>query len=193
MSTPELIEQVIGSGLFSFDDEPYFSWQGCEHCADGLGATVYDLQGYAVWKTGNSTNSESAVTALTGCITARRKTNMRTKITFYGEITGKIWMPAVECTKAFCLELTRIPRNSKTRTYPGIAPRSVKITCLGDALLHLTNDGDFQSCAITWARLEVSHYFGDETAGARTVKIRTRMWELHGKGHDADCFVNVRS
>jgi hypothetical protein len=46
VSTPELIEQVIGSGLFSFDDEPHFSWQGCEHCANGMGATVYDLQGY---------------------------------------------------------------------------------------------------------------------------------------------------
>jgi hypothetical protein len=45
LGTPELIEQVIGSGLFSFDDEPHFSWRGCEHCADGLGATVYDLQG----------------------------------------------------------------------------------------------------------------------------------------------------
>ena len=45
-STPELIEQVIGSGLFSFDDEFYFSWQGCDHCADGLGAEVYDLRGY---------------------------------------------------------------------------------------------------------------------------------------------------
>jgi hypothetical protein len=46
VSTPELIEQVIGSGLFSFDDEPYFTWQDCEHCADGLGAEVYDLRGY---------------------------------------------------------------------------------------------------------------------------------------------------
>ena len=45
LSAPELIEQVIGSGLFSIEDEPHFSWQGCEHCADGLGATVYDLQG----------------------------------------------------------------------------------------------------------------------------------------------------
>jgi hypothetical protein len=44
-SAPALIEQVISSGLFSFDDEPHFSWQGCEHCADGLGATVCDLQG----------------------------------------------------------------------------------------------------------------------------------------------------
>ena len=46
LSTPELIEQVIGSGLFSFDDESYFTWDGCEHCADGLGAEVYDLRGY---------------------------------------------------------------------------------------------------------------------------------------------------
>lgn len=45
-STPQLIEQVIGSGLFSFDDESHFSWQGCEHCANGLGANVYDLQGF---------------------------------------------------------------------------------------------------------------------------------------------------
>ena len=46
VSTQELIEQVIGSGLFSFDDESHFSWEGCERCANGLGATVYDLQGY---------------------------------------------------------------------------------------------------------------------------------------------------
>jgi len=147
----------------------------------------------AVWKTGNRSTSKSAGTALTGCITERRKTDMRTKITFYGEIAGNIWMPAVECTKAFHLELTRIPRTSTTRTYPGIAPRSMEITCLRDALLHLTNDGDFQSCAITWARLEVSHYFGDETDGTRTVKIRTRVWELRGQGQDADCFAEVRS
>jgi hypothetical protein len=46
LSTPELIEQVIGFGLFSFDDEPYFRWQGCQHCAGGLGAMVYDVHGY---------------------------------------------------------------------------------------------------------------------------------------------------
>ena len=118
---------------------------------------------------------------------------MRTKITLYGEVAGSIWMPAVECTKEFRLELIRTPRNSKTRTYPGIAPRSMEITCLRDALLHLTNDGDFQSCAITWARLEVSHYLGDESRGTRTAEIRTRVWELRGKGQDADCFAEVRS
>ena len=46
VNTPELIEQVIGSGLFSFDDQPFFTWRGCRHCADGLGAEVYDLRGY---------------------------------------------------------------------------------------------------------------------------------------------------
>ena len=61
---------------------------------------------------------------------------MKTKITLYGEVAGNIWMPAVECTKTFHLELTRIPRNSTTRTYPGISPRSMDITCLRDALLH---------------------------------------------------------
>ena len=113
---------------------------------------------------------------------------MRTTITLCGEVVGTIWMPAVECTKAFRLELIRIPRNSKTRTYPGIAPRSMEITCLRDALLHLTNDGDFQSCAISWARLEVSHYFEGETRGSGTIRAHTRVWELRGKGADADCF-----
>ena len=113
---------------------------------------------------------------------------MRTKITLYGEIAGTIWMPAVECSKEFQLELVRIPRTSTTHTYPGIAPRSMEISCLRDALLHLTGDGDFQSCSINWARLEVSHYFGDETRGTRTLKARTRVWDLRGEGENADCF-----
>jgi hypothetical protein len=118
---------------------------------------------------------------------------MRTKITLYGEVMGKIWMPAVECSKEFRLELNRIPRNSKTRAYPGIAPRSMEITCLREALLHLTNDGDFQFCVIAWARLEVSHYFGNETDGTQTIKIRARGWELRGRGENADCFAEVCS
>ena len=113
---------------------------------------------------------------------------MRTKITLYGEIAGIIWMPAVECSKEFHLELTRIPRKSNTRTFPGIAPRSMEITRLRDALLQITNDGDFQSCALIWARLEVSHTFGDESLGTRTVKVRTRIWELRGQDENSDCF-----
>jgi hypothetical protein len=113
---------------------------------------------------------------------------MRTKIMLYGEIAGTIWMPAVECSKEFHLELVRIPRTSNTRTYPGIAPRSMEIACLRDALLHLISDGDFQSCSINWARLEVSHYFGDEMRSTRTVKVRTRVWDLRGQDQNADCF-----
>src|SRR5271169_1292286 len=100
---------------------------------------------------------------------------MRKTITLYGEVAGQIWMPAVECTKGFHLELTRISGYSSTRTYPGIAPARMEITCLRDALLHLTNDGDFQSCAITWAVLEVSHYF-EEPGSTRTAQIRRRVW-----------------
>ena len=110
----------------------------------------------------------------------------KTKITLTGELAGTIWMPAVECTKEFHLELIRIPRTSTIRTYPGIMPRSMEITCLRDVLLHLISDGDFQSCAINWARLEVSHTFGDETRGTR--RVRTRMWHLRGQGENADCF-----
>jgi hypothetical protein len=113
---------------------------------------------------------------------------MQTKITLYGEIAGTIWMPAVECSKEFHLELIRIPRTSGTRTYPGIAPRSMEITCLRDALLRLINDGDFRSCSIVWAKLQVLHTFGDESRGTRTVKVRTRTWELRGQGENADCF-----
>jgi hypothetical protein len=111
---------------------------------------------------------------------------MRTKITFYGEIAGNIWMPAVECTKAFRLELNRIPRNSTTRTYPGIAPRSMEIACLRDALLHVTNDGDFQSCAIIWAVLEISHYFGHEAPGNPYCHISRQ----DGIAHDNQCTIH---
>jgi hypothetical protein len=69
----------------------------------------------------------------------------------------------------------------------------MEITCLRDALLHVTNDGDFQSCAIIWAVLEISPYFGHEAQGTRTVKARTRVWELRGRGQDADCFAEVCS
>ncbi len=118
---------------------------------------------------------------------------MRTKITLYGEVTGTTWMPTVECTKAFHLELVRIPRDSKNRTFPGIAPRSMEIARLRDALLHLTNDGDFLSCALTYGMLEVTHQFGSESRGTRTTTSRTRVWELRGQGHNADCFAEVRS
>ena len=42
--------------------------------------------------------------------TNRKEIAMRTKITLYGEIAGTIWMPAVECSKDFHLELVQIGR-----------------------------------------------------------------------------------
>ena len=101
---------------------------------------------------------------------------MRTKIMLYGEIAGTIWMPAAECSKEFHLELVRIPRTSTTRTYPSIAPRTMEITRLRDALLQIINDGDFQSCSINWARLEISHYFGDESLATSQTRAGRRQY-----------------
>ena len=113
---------------------------------------------------------------------------MQTRIKIYGEVSGEIWMPAVRCTKMFELDLIRIARDSSPRTYPGIAPRSMEITSLRDALLHLTNDGDFQSCGIAWGILEVSHSSRNDTDTSSTVSTRTRVWTLRGIGQNADCF-----
>ena len=103
-----------------------------------------------------------------------------TTIRLYGEVQGTIWMPAAECTKRFDVRLVRIPRDSNTRTaYAHGWP--MEITCLRDALLHITNDGDFQSCGIAFAVLEVTH-----TRGTRRV---SRTWEMRAQGENVDCFV----
>lgn len=39
------IEDIINGGLFTFSDEPFFSWHGCSYCESG-GATVYECSGY---------------------------------------------------------------------------------------------------------------------------------------------------
>jgi hypothetical protein len=151
------------------------------------GNCVMTCEAIAVWRIQNRANSKSAVIALTGSITERRKTDMRTKIAFYGEIAGNIWMPTVECTKAFHLELSRIPRTSTTRTYPGIAPRSMEITCLRDGLLHLTNDGDFQSCAITWSNLEVIWSGRDDVSTRRHDPASGAVLLAGDRGDTARC------
>ena len=106
---------------------------------------------------------------------------MQTEIRIYGEVQGTIWMPAAECTKEFDLILEKIPAN-ESRTYPGIAPRRMQIHKLRDALLHITNDGDFQSCAITWAQLEITR---------RTGRTRlTKTYELTGQvDGNEDCYL----
>lgn len=103
-----------------------------------------------------------------------------TRIRIYGELQGKIWMPAVECSKQFDINLVRIPRHATTRTahahgWPW------EISELRDALLSLTNDGDFQSCEIAWAVLEVTRVKGNKRV--------TRVWPVRGLGENADCFM----
>lgn len=112
---------------------------------------------------------------------------MRTRITLYGEVAGEIWIPAVRCRKSFELDLIRIARDGANRTHPGIAARSMEVSSLRDALLHLTNDYDFKSCGIAWGILEVSHSFRNETDSS-TIATRTRVWRLRGVGQNADCF-----
>lgn len=107
---------------------------------------------------------------------------MDTRIRFYGEVEGRIWMPAVECTKQFDVTLVRIPRNATTRTSHSHG-WPMEISELRDALLTITNDGDFQSCAITYGVLEVTHVKGNRRV--------TRTWELRGKGPNADCFAQA--
>lgn len=102
------------------------------------------------------------------------------RIRLYGEVVGHIWMPHEECRKDFSVTLERIPRNATTRTaYAHGWP--MEISTLRDALLHITNDGDFRSCSIEWAVLEVTIDEGN--------KRITRTWEMRGKGENADCFV----
>jgi hypothetical protein len=107
---------------------------------------------------------------------------VNTSIRLYGEVEGTIWMPSAVCTKSFDVRLVRIARDARTRVahahgWPW------EISELRDALLSLTNDGDFQSCSITWAVLEVSYRKGSKTI--------TRTWEVRGTGTNADCFASA--
>lgn len=103
------------------------------------------------------------------------------KIRIYGEVEGTIWMPATAATKEFDLELEKLPE-SESLTYPGISPWRMQIHKLRDALLHITNDGDFQSCSISWAQLEITRQ-----QGRRRI---TKTYDLTGKvDGNSDCYV----
>ena len=58
-------------------------------------------------------------------------------ITISGTLRGDIWWPRAECTKDVSAEFT-----------PKQQPFSHEWTGIRDALLHLTNDGDFESCTL---------------------------------------------
>jgi hypothetical protein len=72
-------------------------------------------------------------------------------ITIYGEIRGNIWMPYAECTKEFSQTFTN-PNQLKSNEWTG----------LRDAVCNITNDGDFRSAAIDWARIETVYIDGSK-------------------------------
>ena len=102
------------------------------------------------------------------------------RIRIYGEVRGTIWMPAAECVKEFDLELVKIPE-SESRTAHSMG-WPMQIHKLRDALLEITNDGDFQCCAIDWAQLEISRRQGRTQI--------TKTYDLTGKvDGNADCYL----
>jgi len=93
-------------------------------------------------------------------------------IQIQGEIQGSIWWPyGAICTKEF----------NKHFNYKQTAFQ-YPIDCLRDALLHITNDGDFQHCEISFAVLTVTKQKGFNKI------IRERI--LQSIGRNADCFVH---
>lgn len=95
---------------------------------------------------------------------------MRGEFQIRGQVQGAIWWPVgAVCTKEFDVRFTREQR-----------PFRVGAETLRDALLHVTNDGDFQGAVITYALLSV-----ERTKGSRRV-IRTV--ELSRTGDNADLF-----
>lgn len=70
--------------------------------------------------------------------------NAQTTITISGTLRGQIWMPAAETTKDFRETFT-----------PDDRPFSRQWNGLRDALLYVTNDGDFQACDIEYAVISV--------------------------------------
>jgi hypothetical protein len=73
---------------------------------------------------------------------------MRYEYELRGYVVGDIWMPQTECFKPIGLRFER----SKTgpHNYNGGVFESLR-----DAALHVTNDGDFQSCEIAQGELIV--------------------------------------
>ena len=76
-------------------------------------------------------------------------------------LVGRIWRPACICAKDTTVKIGDKPWHYDAKT-------------LREALLHITNDGDFQSCVAVNGVLTITH---TTTRGSSTVK-RTRQWPL---------------
>lgn len=92
---------------------------------------------------------------------------MRTEFTISGYIVGKIWMPATECWKDLNYTFVRHENERKN-------PWQDAQETLRDAMLHVTNDGDFQSCSVSHGVLTVTRR---ECSAGRQVTFE-RMFPL---------------
>lgn len=96
-----------------------------------------------------------------------------TRIIIEGTIKGNIWTPYEECTKDFRVQFTV---TDESFSHPWVSLR--------DALLHITNDGDFRDCGIEQAWLTVERSNGQGTRRTRTVTL-----DYGSVTQNQDCFV----
>ena len=66
-----------------------------------------------------------------------------------GMLEGVIWMPSVVCEKEFDITFSTDEKNPWTRYWDNYLHHNK----LRSALLHVTDDGDFQSCSIAYCYL----------------------------------------
>jgi hypothetical protein len=79
-------------------------------------------------------------------------------ITIYATLKGFIWQ-GIECTKETVTTFT-----------PKTQPFTRKWIGLRDALLHITDDGDFQNCVVDWGCM-VIRWFDGKYSIEREVEI----------------------
>lgn len=93
----------------------------------------------------------------------------------YSTIIGENWY-GQECWKNFDKKFTRHPEILWAK----------QISCLRDALLDITKDGDFQNCSIETAELEVSQRYLNEYG--HRFKTVTRYHSIRGQDGNDDLF-----
>lgn len=89
-----------------------------------------------------------------------------------GYVVGTIWMPAAECYKFVDYHFVR---DEADKSSPWVDVHDN----LRDAMLHITNDGDFQSCALADGLLTVTDKFFDQANGMIAPRrTHSRSWAV---------------
>ena len=110
-----------------------------------------------------------------------------TSVRLIGTVRGNIWMPNTECTKDIDHTFRMGADRHATGHWRGDWPGSVR-----DALLSefVTNDGDFQSCALEPGAVVIVTRVNPETGTrrVRTWELRANISDHRAPGYIADCF-----